>query len=180
MKPKPKKEHWIILVILLIALSMIGGTLVLALSSFFWQRAPTVPPNTENVFEEQCIGPEEMIASPSIVDVGSSGQISFFCQGTSAFYVSYPVNVVPVFESEGFNPPYTSLWIYISDGQEITGPCASRSGAIQLQNNTLVNIPEGSYNYCAEYVSVGPEGLNAWAIGWYDEPCTPEDQCGET
>ncbi len=48
----------------------------------------------------------------------------------------------------------------------MTGNCSTRTGAVQLQNNTFMTLPPGDYNYCAEYVDVGTAGLRAFICRW--------------
>jgi len=108
-----------------------------------------------------------LVPNPSSVDQGSSGQVSFQCSATDpAFTISGGTfSATPYFEGTGFAAPYTTLWIYQSDGS--TGPCSSRTGARQIESGvTEASIAPQSYNYCAEYVSVGAGGLPFFYLQW--------------
>src|SRR2546427_5176041 len=109
----------------------------------------------------------QLIPNPSTVDQGSSGQVSFQCSATNpAFTISGGTfSATPYFEGTGFAAPYTTLWIYQSDGS--TGSCSSRTGARQIETGvTEASIAPQSYNYCAEYASVGAGGLPAFYLQW--------------
>jgi len=105
-------------------------------------------------------------ANPATVTIGSSGQITFLCSSTSAITVAgSSITVKPIFLDGGFRAPYTSLWIFHAGGG-VTGNCSTRTGAVQLQNNTFMTLATGDYNYCAEYVDVGTAGLRSFVCRW--------------
>ena len=108
-----------------------------------------------------------LVPDLSTVDQGSSGQVAFQCPGTSpAFTISGGTfSAIPYFG--GFAAPYTTLWIYQSDGTTTTGPCTGRTAARQLEDTvTEVDMAPLSYTYCAEYVNVGGAGLAAFSVSW--------------
>ena len=111
---------------------------------------------------------DPLLATPASVTIGSSGQITFDCGGAAGALTvaGGSVAVKPVFLDQGFRSPYVSLWLYASGGSVVTGPCSSRSGAVQLQNNTAMTLSVGSYSYCAEYVDVTNVGLRAFLCRW--------------
>ncbi|TLZ87513.1 MAG: hypothetical protein E6J96_00075 [Methanobacteriota archaeon] len=105
-------------------------------------------------------------ANPATVTIGSSGQITFLCSSASAITVAgSSITVKPIFLDGGFRAPYTSLWIFHAGGG-VTGNCSTRTGAVQLQNNTFMTLATGDYNYCAEYVDVGTAGLRSFVCRW--------------
>ncbi len=117
--------------------------------------------------------PNILEATPDVVALGSSGQISFACGfdlPVPAFTVSRTnVKAIPHFPD--FGSPYQSLWIYRADGSPdgpTTGPCHERGGpAKQLHQGERLTIPgQKDWNYCAEYVDVGPTDLSGFQVTW--------------
>jgi len=106
-------------------------------------------------------------ASPASVPLGSDGQVTFACDMSPlvpAFRVTgRAVEAEPEFAN--FRPPYRSLWIYSTDGA-MTGLCAQRDDARRIRNDRELTIPVGEWNYCAEYVDVGPGGLPSFRVTW--------------
>ena len=106
-------------------------------------------------------------ASPASVPLGSDGRVTFACDMSPrvpAFRVTgRAVEAEPEFAN--FRPPYRSLWIYSTDGA-MTGLCAQRDDARRIRNDRELTIPVGEWNYCAEYVDVGPGGLPSFRVTW--------------
>src|SRR5439155_10376126 len=110
-----------------------------------------------------------LMGNPSAVDQGSTGQITFQCSADNpAFTISGGTfSATPYFDGSGFAAPYTTLWIYQSDGTVTTGACSGRSEARQIGFGvTEVDMVAHAYNYCAEYLNVGSSGLPAFAVYW--------------
>ena len=132
----------------------------------FYHLAPAVP--TPATMTSTCAN-SSLIANPSAVDPGSTGQISFQCSDTTpAFTISGGTfSAIPYFDGSGFAAPYTTLWIYQSDGGTTTGGCSGRTGARQLTSGvTAADIAPLNYSYCAEYANVGGGGLPAFYVYW--------------
>jgi len=132
----------------------------------FGHTAPAVP--TPATMTTTCAN-AVLIANPSTVDPGSTGQISFRCSDTNpAFTISGGTfSAIPYFDGSGFAAPYTTLWIYQSDGGTTTGPCSARTVARQLTSGVAAaDIAPFNYNYCAEYANVGGGGLPAFYVSW--------------
>jgi len=132
----------------------------------FAHTAPAVP--TPATMTSTCAN-ALLIASPSTVDPGSTGQISFQCSDTNpAFTISGGTfSAIPYFDGSGFAAPYTTLWIYQSDGGATTGDCSARTVARQLTSGVAAaDIAPFNYNYCAEYANVGGGGLPAFYVSW--------------
>jgi hypothetical protein len=56
--------------------------------------------------------------------------------------------------------------VYTS-GNAVAATCAATAGAIQLTSGAAVPFSTAtSYNYCADYASVGTGGLGAWSVSW--------------
>jgi len=108
-----------------------------------------------------------LAAAPTSISLGSDGQVTFVCDMSPlvpAFRVTgRAVEAEPEFAN--FRPPYRSLWIYSADGA-MTGPCAQRDDARRIRNDRELTIPVGEWNYCAEYVDVGPGGLPSFRVTW--------------
>ncbi len=116
---------------------------------------------------------ETLEATPAVVVLVSEGQITFACEFEPffpAFTVSGTnVKARPYFAD--FGSPYQSLWIYRVDQPSDapnTGPCHERGGpARKLIDGQRITIPgEKDWNYCAEYVDVGPSGLPGFHVTW--------------
>ncbi|TLZ78938.1 MAG: hypothetical protein E6K08_00040 [Methanobacteriota archaeon] len=110
-----------------------------------------------------------LISNPTSVDQGSSGQIAFQCSATDpAFTISGGTfSATPNFDGTGFAAPYTTLWVYQSDGAATSGACSGRTEARQLASGvTQVDMAALSYNYCAEYENVGSTGLPSFYVYW--------------
>jgi hypothetical protein len=151
-------DRWIATVfIVLIALVIIGAVAGLTL---FWQHTADVPVSQQMI--SHC---DPTVADPPSVTLGSSGQVTFRCLSDSAFsVVGASINATPVMQ--GFRSPLTSMWVFNSGGGIVTGGCTSRTGAVLLQNNTMVTLAPANYNYCAEYLNVGSGGIHSVSIQW--------------
>ena len=136
------------------------------LSLLFQHVAPAVPiPGTMTT---TCAN-TYLIANPATVDPGTSGEITFQCSdGSPAFTISGGTfSATPYFAGSGFGAPYTTLWIYRSDGGVTTGACSGRTGALGLDSGvTEADMAPLKYNYCAEYENVGGAGLPAFYVTW--------------
>ena|SRR5438445_70775 len=153
-----------VLLVLLLVITTVSGV-----TALFTHYFPAIP--TSATMTTTCGYPiypyNPLVSNPSSVVEGSSGQVSFQCSATDpAFTISGGTfSATPYFEGTGFAAPYTTLWIYQSDGS--TGPCSSRTGARQIESGvTEASIAPQSYNYCAEYVSVGAGGLPFFYLQW--------------
>ena len=153
------KDRWIIPVaVVLVAVSMIGAVTGLTL---FWQHTADVP-----VSQSMIAHCDPTVADPPTVTLGSSGEVTFRCLDDSAFsVVGATLNATPILQ--GFRAPLTSLWVFDADGDILTGQCTTRTDAILLQNNTQVRLAPLDYNYCGEYLDVGPGGIHSVSVGWY-------------
>ncbi len=115
----------------------------------------------------------DLEATPAVVVLGSDGQITFAC-GFEPFVPAFTVsgtNVKARPHLTDFGSPYQSLWIYRADrhpNAPIPGPCHERGGpARQLLEGERVTIPgQKDWNYCAEYVDVGNDGLPGFHVTW--------------
>jgi len=150
-----------VLLVLLTVITMVSGV-----TALFTHYFPAIP--TSATMTTTCGYPiypyNPLVSNPSSVVEGSSGQVSFQCSATDpAFTISGGVvSATPTFSIAA---PYTTLWIYQSDGS--TGSCSSRTGARQIESGvTEASIAPQSYNYCAEYASVGAGGLPAFYVQW--------------
>src|SRR5438445_348838 len=151
-----------VLLVLLTVITMVSGVTTLFIHYF-----PAVPPTS--TMTTAC-GAEYLSPNPTTVQEGSSGQISFRCSDANpAFTISGGVfSAMPDFSYYGsFPAPYSTLWIYQSDGGTTTGGCAGRTGARQLTSGvTAADIAPLNYSYCAEYANVGGGGLPAFYVYW--------------
>jgi len=145
---------------------LVAGAVVLTFVSavaaltLFWQHTADVPVSQAMV--PHC---DPVAADPPTVALGSSGQVTFRCLTESAFtIVGASLNVTPLLQ--GFRPPLTSLWVFNADGALVQGPCPNRTDAVLLQNNTAVELAPSNYNYCGEYLNVGPSGIHSVSVGW--------------
>ena len=114
-------------------------------------------------------------ASRASVLLDSSGQVTFACDLdplVPAFSVRRgPISVRP--HLVNFVGPYLSLWIFAAD-EDAKGACRERDDATQLRDGRRMTIPSGDWNYCAEFGSVGSEGLPTFQVRW-DERSPPSD-----
>ena len=151
-----------VLLVLLTVITMVSGV-----TTLFYHSFPAIP--TTATMTTTCSYPANLVSDPSSVLEGSSGQILFQCPDSNpAFTVSGGVVSAFAYFFGGFAAPYTTLWIYQWDGAVTTGACVDRTGARQVEHGvTLVDIAPFSYNYCAEYVSVGSSGLPFFGLDWY-------------
>ena len=132
----------------------------------FYHLLPAVP--TSGQMTTTCAN-TNLISNPTSVDQGSSGQIAFQCSATDpAFTISGGTfSATPNFDGTGFAAPYTTLWVYQSDGAATSGACSGRTEARQLASGvTQVDMAALSYNYCAEYENVGSTGLPSFYVYW--------------
>jgi hypothetical protein len=143
----------------LVVVSIGVGTVIAV--TLGYHHMPAVP--VSQTLTANC---DPLLADPTAVTVGSSGQITFYCTPGGAFTVAgASINAKPVFLDQGFRTPYTTLWAYDAGGSIVSGNCSVRTGAIQLQNNTVMTFAPGNYNYCAEYVGV-TTGLRSFLVRW--------------
>src|SRR2546427_4759702 len=155
-----------VLLVLLTVITMVSG--VTTLFSHYFPAIPTTATMTTTC-AWQYPTYLSLVTDPSSVVEGSSGQISFQCSDTNpAFTISGGVvSATPYLYAGSFAAPYTTLWIYQSDGAVTTGACSDRSGARQIEFGVSEDdIAPFNYNYCAEYVSVGSSGLPAFYLYW--------------
>ena len=111
-------------------------------------------------------------SDPASVVAGSSGEVRFACAFTPSFIPAFTVGGLPPGHFvkaqatvNGFVAPYASLWIY--DARDNTpGPCANRSGHLQIPSGKTLKILTGDWNYCAEFLNVGQVGLPAFSVSW--------------
>ena len=150
----------VILATFLVAVSVGIGTAIAV--TLFYHHMPAV--NVAQTLTPNC---DPLLATPTAVTVGSSGQITFLCSSASALTVAgSSITTKPIFIDQGFRTPYTTLWLFSAGGAVVTGSCSVRTGAVQLQNDTFTTLPVGDYNYCAEYVDVGQTGLHSFLCRW--------------
>lgn len=109
--------------------------------------------------------------TPTSVILGSSGQVTFSCNSgipdtNPAFTTTATVIATP--NITGFVAPYntTRLYIFDADGFPNTGTCSSRAGFQRIESGDPETIPANGWNYCAEYVTVGPGGLPEFKVSW--------------
>jgi hypothetical protein len=108
--------------------------------------------------------------TPTQVVLGSSGQVTFSCNSgdpasNPAFTTTATVIAISTF-SIGLPYDATRLYIYDADGSPNTGFCSARAGNQKIENGEPETIPANGWNYCAEYVDVGPEGLPEFTVSW--------------
>jgi hypothetical protein len=111
-------------------------------------------------------------ATPPSVTLGGSGEVTFSCSSGApdanpAFTATATVIATPVIT--GFAAPYntTRLYIFDADGFPNTGGCSGRAGPAQkIEDGVRETIPAGGWNYCAEYVNVGLNGLATFTVTW--------------
>jgi len=157
---KTKNRMVLTLAVFLVVVSVGIGTVIAV--TLFYHHMPAV-----GVAQTMLPNCDPLTATPAIVTVGSSGQITFLCASASPFTVAgSSIIAKPTFLDQGFRTPYTSLWIFNAGGSVVTGSCSARTGAVQLQNNTFMTVPAGNYNYCAEYVDVVNTGLRSFLCRW--------------
>ncbi len=129
------------------------------------------PPPTSMISE---CSDEILEATPALVVLASEGQITFACEFEPLLVPAFTVsgtNVKARPHLTDFESPYQSLWIYRADRPSDapnTGPCHERGGpARQLHDGERLTIPgDKDWNYCAEYLNVGPSGLPGFQVTW--------------
>lgn len=109
--------------------------------------------------------------TPVTVNLGTSGQMTFSCnsgapEANPAFTTSAVVVVIPVIT--GFVAPYNTsrLYIYDANGEQTTGSCSARTGNQKIESGLDETIPANGWNYCADYIEVGTDGLPQFTIAW--------------
>src|SRR5438132_12864334 len=108
-----------VLLVLLTVITMVSGVTFLFSHSF-----PAVPTTSTmtTICAYQAPTYPLLISDPSVVQEHSSGEVSFACPGTNpAFTISGGVFSATSYIS--FAAPYTTQWIYQSDGTTTTGAC---------------------------------------------------------
>src|SRR2546422_764037 len=153
-----------VLLVLLTVITMVSGVTFLFNHTF-----PAIPTTSSMTTTCAYQAPSYplLVSDPSVVQEHSSGQVSFACPGTNpAFTISGGVFSATPYIS--FGAPYTTWWIYQSDGTTTTGACSGRTEARQIEYGvTEIDMAAHNYNYCAEYLNVGGGGLPAFGLTWY-------------
>ena len=156
-----KTRQLVAILVVLLAVGMVSAVFLME------QIQPAVP--LSGVITANCS--PFTSPTPISVDLGTSGQMTFSCNSGApasnpAFTTTAPVTVIPVIT--GFAAPYNTsrLYIYDADGSTITGVCSNRAGNQRIESSIPELIPANGWNYCAEYGTVGVDGLPEFTVTW--------------
>lgn len=146
--------------VILVALGVVSAVVLFQQTQPGVPLAGTMTPNCTNTF-----------ATPNNVTLGGTGQVTFSCNSNTpttspAFTTGGPVVVTPTVT--GLAAPYntTGLYIYVANGAVNTGICGGRTGGIKVNSGVPTAVPQGPWNYCAKYDTVGLSGLQPFTVTW--------------
>lgn len=124
----------------------------------FTQTAPPVTVNPQ-ALASNCAA---LVASPTSVTQGSSGDASFACTGGGAFNVAQTgVSVTPTFALGG---SWTDLWAFPATNAP-GASCSATTGAVQLASGSAMTFGTGGgWSYCADFASAS--SLPSFTVSW--------------